>query len=423
MPMQWEEPVRAAIYVRVSSDSQDVNNSVEAQLAECRRYAQDHSMAVVKTYVDEAESGRTGDRPRFQQMMADAQDPQRPFTVILIWKFSRFSRDKFDNAVYKNRLKRHGVRLVSIKEPVDTGPAGEMMEGIIESMDAFYSANLSQEVRRGQRQVAERGYYPGRKAPFGYRIEKVKEPNGNAVHNTFALDPPHDATVRRIFGEAIAGRSHHEIRAGLIRDGIPSPKGGKWAASSIHDILHDRQYAGYIVWGVSSKSGEPPIVKAGCHPAIVSQGEFEQAALALAARAKAVINPRQAGSDYMLSGLLRCRMCGNSMIVRPARKGRYRYYMCRTRRHDGQAGCEAPTLNVKALEDRFLEAVIGDLLREDNIRAAIGRIAEELTGPYEEQTARLESVGEELRRVEEQQDRIMTAYERGAYTVEDFLRP
>ena len=297
-----------------------------------------------------------------------------------------------------------------------------MMEGIIESIDAFYSANLSQEVRRGQRQVAERGYYPGRKAPFGYRVVKVKEPNGNAVRNTFALDPPHDATVRRIFGEAIAGRSHHEIRAGLIRDGVPSPKGGKWAASSIHDILHGRQYAGYVVWGVSSKSDEPPIVKADCHPAIVSKRDFELAAQALAARAKTVINPRQADSAYMLSGLLRCRLCGNSMAVRPAREGRYRYYMCRTRRHDGQAGCEAPTLNVKALEDRFLEAVIGDLLSEDNIRAAIGRIAEELTGPYEEQAARLESVGEELRRVEEQQGRIMTAYERGAYTVEDFSK-
>ena len=81
-------------------------------------------MAVVKTYVDEAESGRTGDRPRFQQMMADAQDPQRPFAVILIWKFSRFSRDRFDNAVYKNRLKHHVVRLVSIKEQMTPAPPG-----------------------------------------------------------------------------------------------------------------------------------------------------------------------------------------------------------------------------------------------------------------------------------------------------------
>ena len=65
--------------------------------------------------------------------------------------------------------------MVSIKEPTDDSPQGQLMERVIESMDAFYSANLSQEVRRGQRQEAERGYYPGNRAPYGYTLEKVQE--------------------------------------------------------------------------------------------------------------------------------------------------------------------------------------------------------------------------------------------------------
>ena len=61
---------------------------------------------------------------------------------------------------------------------------------MIESMDAFYSANLSQDVRRGQRQIALRGYYPGNFAPYGLKIVKVQEEDGNAFHNTFVPDPP-----------------------------------------------------------------------------------------------------------------------------------------------------------------------------------------------------------------------------------------
>ena len=100
---------------------------------------------------------------------------------MLVWKFSR---EKLHNATYKHQLKKLGVRAESIKEPVSEGPAGDLMEG----MNAFYSANLSQEVRRGQRHVAERGYYPGHRAPYGYCIEKVREESGNAYHNVFVIE-------------------------------------------------------------------------------------------------------------------------------------------------------------------------------------------------------------------------------------------
>ena len=291
MPAQHGDPLPAAIYARVSSDSQDVNNSIEAQLSECRQYAKQHNLAVVRVYTDEAESGTKSNRPEFQRMVSDATGPDSPFQVILVWKLSRFSRDRFDNAVYKHRIKKRGLRIVSVKEPIDDGPAGEMTEAILEAMDAYYSANLGQEVRRGQRQVALRGFYPGRTAPFGLRIVKVREPHGNAVHNKLEPDPPRDRTVRRIFDEAIAGRSGEEIRAGLIRDGVPSPKGGKWAASTIHTILHNLCYAGYVVWSASNKAGDEPLVVPDCHPAIVSRAEFDLAAQVLASKAKKVANP------------------------------------------------------------------------------------------------------------------------------------
>lgn len=117
-----DDPIRGVIYARVSSDAQDVNNSIEAQIAECQEFAERNNITIVKIYVDEAETGLVSSRPQFQEMMHDGTAKAKPFDVIIVWKFSRFSRDKYDNAIYKNRLKLRGVRIISIKEPIDDSP-------------------------------------------------------------------------------------------------------------------------------------------------------------------------------------------------------------------------------------------------------------------------------------------------------------
>ena len=74
----------AALYARVSSDRQDVDLSVAAQLRALRDYAQKNGYLVAREYVDEAESGRIADRPQFQKMLDEAAKPEAPFKEILI---------------------------------------------------------------------------------------------------------------------------------------------------------------------------------------------------------------------------------------------------------------------------------------------------------------------------------------------------
>ena len=423
MHLQYNEhPKRGVIYARVSSDSQDVNNSIEAQIAECQDFAKRNNTTVVKTYIDEAESGLVSSRPQFQQMMHDATAKEKPFDVIIVWKFSRFSRDKFDNAIYKSRLQRRGIRIISIKEHIDDSPAGQMMENMIESMDAFYSANLSQDVRRGQRQVAMRGYYPGNFAPYGYKIKKVQEDGGKAIHNTFIADPPYDEIVRRVFREATAGRSITETRDGLDADGIPAPKGGRWPESTIHQMLHNLHYAGFIVWGVNSKSGEPPIIAEGRHEPIVSKDEFDQATQVLASKFHDVMNPRQVSSEYMLTSMLRCGLCGEKLTGLYSKEARIRYYVCTKRKHHAIAGCELPFVNVLNCDSQVLRVILEDLLAPDNIQTAIDLIAKELSGPYEQQASTVSTLESQIRKIQEQQERVMQAYENGAYSVTDFAK-
>ena len=416
------EPLRVAIYVRVSSDSQDINNSVEAQTAECEAFAKRYNSIVIKIYVDEAESGLASNRPQFQEMVYDALSTEKPYDVILVWKFSRFSRDKLDNALYKNRLRKRGVRIISIKEPIDNSPAGQMMENMIESMDAFYSANLSQDVRRGQRQVAARGYYPGNCAPYGYKLQKVQEEGGKAFHNIFVANPPYDQIVRRIILEAGAGKSANEIRAGLNQDGIPAPKGGRWADSTIHQMVHNLHYAGFIVWGVSSTSGDPPVIAPGRHEPIVSDEEMQQAIQVFASKFHKLVNPRQTASDYMMSSMLRCRLCGEDLTVRNNTTKGIAYYVCKARKEDGIAGCQLPYINIERFDKKFLEVMLEDVLSPENVQRAIDHIANELSGPYEQQAATVLALEDQISKAKDQQDRVMAAYEAGAYTVTDFAK-
>ena len=423
MHLQYNEhPKRGVIYARVSSDSQDVNNSIEAQIAECQDFAKRNNITIVKLYIDEAESGLISSRPQFQDMMHDATTKEKPFDVIIVWKFSRFSRDKFDNTIYKNRLQRRGIRIISIKEPIDDSPAGQMMENMIESMDAFYSANLSQDVRRGQRQVAIRGYYPGNLAPYGYKIKKVQEDGGRAVHNTFIPDPPYDDIVRRIFREASAGRSITETRDGLNADGIPAPKGGRWSESTIHQMLHNLHYAGFIVWGVNTKGGDPPVIAEGRHEPIVSKEEFDQATQVLASKFRDVINPRQVSSEYMLTSMLRCGLCGEKLTGLYSKEARIRYYVCTKRKHHAIAGCELPFVNVQKCDSEVLRVILDELLAPENLQTAIDLISKELSGPYEQQASTVSTLEGQIRKVQEQQERVMQAYEAGAYSVTDFAK-
>ena len=91
---------KAAIYARVSSDRQDVDLSISAQLRALRDYARNNSYVIVREFVDEAETGRSTARPAFQEMISLARHPQKPFEIILVWKYSRFARSREDSIVY-----------------------------------------------------------------------------------------------------------------------------------------------------------------------------------------------------------------------------------------------------------------------------------------------------------------------------------
>ena len=111
MKKRYEPPTPAALYARVSSNRQDVDLSVAAQLRALRDYARANGYSVAREYVDEAESGRVADRPQFREMIDEGSQPKAPFEVILVWKFSRFTRKREHAVAFKSMLLAQGVQV------------------------------------------------------------------------------------------------------------------------------------------------------------------------------------------------------------------------------------------------------------------------------------------------------------------------
>ena len=140
----------AALYARVSSDRQDVDLSVAAQLRALRDFARNNGYSIAREYVDEAESGRIADRPQFRNMIDEGGKATAPFQVILVWKFSVGSPANGSTPWRSSpMLRRKGIRVVSITEHADDSPTGKLMEAIIESVDEFYSEKFSSRICPG----------------------------------------------------------------------------------------------------------------------------------------------------------------------------------------------------------------------------------------------------------------------------------
>ena len=184
----------AALYARVSSDRQDVDLSVAAQLRALRDYAEKNGYLVAREFIDEAESGRIADRPQFRKMIDEASRTTAPFKEILVWKFSRFTRKR---------------------EHADDTPTGKLMEAIIESVDEFYSENLAQEVTRGMREAASRGFWVSSHAPYGYNRVMVQD--GPKKRPTLEINSDMSPIVKRMFDMAEAGN-------GTLESSAPSTK-------------------------------------------------------------------------------------------------------------------------------------------------------------------------------------------------------
>ncbi len=412
-----QPPTPAALYARVSSDRQDVDLSVAAQLRALNEYAKKNGYIIARKYVDEAESGRIADRPQFRKMIDEGSQPNSPFQVILVWKFSRFTRKREHAVAFKSMLRRKGIRVVSITEQADDTPTGRLLEAIIESVDEFYSENLAQEVARGMREAASRGFFLGSRAPFGYKRIKVKD--GAKERPTLVVDPSTAPVVKEVFQSSLMGNGLKEICKELNDKGITN-RGKRWHKSSIYYLLNNEAYTGTAVWGrtIKRKKADNPVRVEGAWPALVSREVFDAVQQVMRDRAPNIQSPGNVGSPFLLSGLLKCGMCGRAYTGQKAKGGKYAYYICGTLYRDGAGKCEARYLNAPRVENFIVEKIRERILTHETIVELITLAAEEIDALSGELAGKVKVIEGQLDDVRKRLGRLYDALEGSDLTLE-----
>ncbi len=254
------------------------------------------------------------------------------------------------------------------------------------------------------REAASRGFWMTTNAPYGY--QRVYVQDGAKKRPRLALNPPHDAVVRRIFDLTLQGKTSLDILKTLNSEGIPSPMGKQWRKTTVHKVLGNEAYTGTLVWGENAKDNAPPVRVENAFPAIVTQGEFARVRHLLESRAPKVTHPRRAASPYLLSGLAKCETCGKALTAAEAKSGKYTYYVCQSMLKLGKDACNCPRLNAKDFEQLIISTLREHILTESNIRDLVKMLDEEMDGVARSQRDRLETVEAELAEVRRKMDRI-----------------
>ena len=388
---------RAAIYARFSSDNQR-DESIDAQVRLCREYAASRGYTVVKVYADEAITGRTDQRIQFQQLLSDAKAGL--FDVVICDKVDRFARDRYDSAIHKRYLrKKCGVRLEYASQRIDPSPEGEMLEGVLEVLAEYFSANLARETMKGLTENALRGWFTGGVPPFGYKLA-TRTVDGKQVK---VYDPDERAApvVRRIFEMYAAGASYGDIQAATREDMIRL-RGRPLSKNSIHDILRNEKYTGTFIYCKGTKHNhrhvQDDVIRVpDAFPAIVPRELWERVQEMMDKRKR---HPgerarNKAREVYLLSGLIFCGKCGAALVGECGRgrtRKRYAYYECNRRGRTKEC-------NLKTVRKDYVESlVLADIRRHIFSPEARARLREQFDAYLRERPREIEEQAKHITR-------------------------
>lgn len=315
------EQKTAAAYIRVSTDDQ-IEFSPDSQLSRIKEYAKHNNYILPSEliFVDEGISGRKAEkRPQFMKMIGLAKTSPKPFDAILLWKFSRFARNREDSIVYKSMLrKQYDIDVISISENLGDDKISILVEALIEAMDEFYSINLSEEVKRGMTEKARRGGVLSVPA-FGYAIK-----DGQFVQ---VEEEAH--IIKTVFERYVNGVGMLRIAKDLNLLGIRTHRGNKIENRTIEYWLNNPVYIGKTRWTPSGKINRDyhnadSIIADGKHEPIIDTKLWESAQLMMQEqkdRYRKWYKPKE-HLNHWLSGLVRCGVCGGAMVIV---KGQYLY--------------------------------------------------------------------------------------------------
>ena len=383
----------AIAYYRYSSHAQN-EASIEQQREQAELYAEKHGLQIIKAYEDKAISGTTDDRPGFQLLLSEV-GKIKP-TALIVWKTDRLGRDRLFLLLAKNKIRDAGCEIHCVAEPIPSdSPEATLMEGMLEAMAEFYSAQLKQNVKRGMRYNAEHGLYNGRRL-LGYTHNNNKE---------YIIDEETAPIVRRIFNDYASGKPLKQIVDELNSQGLTSAFGRPFTINGLRSILKNPAYMGtYHYDDVIIPKGMPVIISEALYNEAQKRFELN--------RHKVKQSSDEDAPRYWLTGKLYCGECGAPMHgTFGTSKGKYRYYYYDCLNHQKHK-CELKPFRKEKLEALVLK-ILDDFLNDsENLASHAVDISDYYTKMYSDNSY-LDSLQAHLDETNNALQNIIRAVERG----------
>ena len=384
--------MNVVLYARFSSENQ-TENSIDGQLRECEIYCERNGMTVVKTYIDRALSAKSDRRPDFQNLIRDSE--KRLFEAVVVWKLDRFSRNRYDSAYYKRILRRNGVKVLSATEPISDDATGILLESMLEGYAEFFSAELSEKVKRGMTENALKCKYNGGGLAIGYHIDSDKH---------FQIDEATAPIIREAFRRYADGGTVVEVTNWLVARGLKGARGKPFSKNNVTNMLKNRIYIGEY------RHGEH-IIPGGV-PTIIDEALFNRVQERFA-KNKRMPTHFKAEDEYVLTGKLFCGKCG-SMLIGESGKSRagniHRYYKCSTAKR--RQGCSLKAVKKQWIED-FVIAEAMKTLESDKV---LGKIADAVLEQQSKENSVVPLLKRQLVETEKQIDNMVSAIAQGVVT-------
>lgn len=325
--------MKAALYIRVSTQEQVENYSIESQREKLEAFCKSKDWSVYDIYIDGGYSGSNMDRPALQSLLKDMNN----FDVVVVFRLDRLSRSQRDTLeLIEDHFMKNNVEFVSTTETLDTStPFGKAMIGMLSVFAQLERETITERMRMGLIKRAEEGYRSagGNYDPAGYG----RGENGDLyVKEDEAL---HIKTAYDLYEQ------YHSITK--VQNRLKELGYTVWRFRRYNDILRAKLYCGYVSFSGTFYKGR--------HEPIISEAQYERVQVLLSRHKGS--NAHKA-KQSLLSGLITCGKCGENYVTYQSKDRRnknkyYRYYTCRARRFPSEYEhkCMNKTWNYKKLEE------------------------------------------------------------------------
>jgi site-specific DNA recombinase len=425
--MSKSDPSAVAIYARYSTDRQDPR-SIDDQIRRCRALAGNRRYSVVGEYADAAVSGSHTNRADLQRMIADAR--RGAFGFVVVDDLSRLSRDLGDFwRLTFSEFASLGVSVIDATTGMASNDQGARMAfGAMALISDGFVQMIRRETHRGLEGRALAGFATGGKT---YGFTTVLEPNPPQPEHprkVRVIAPDEAAVVVRIFESFADGMALKKIAALLNEEGIPAPhdngrgnkKGRGWGHTTIFSMLRNQQYVGVWTWNrenwlqIAGTNRYKRIARPASEHVRREFLELRIISAELWGRVQARIGARRPGRARplgtgkrgvsLLSGLLRCGVCGGSMVVvsrryKGANTAGHANYGCSANRSRGVSVCaNGRTISQRKVTTAAVAALRDQLTRPDLLNRFVESFSRHFDEAKRGATAQLRDVEQQVER-------------------------